>query len=74
MKQSYNFEPYHSDTCTVPITKITPDDGYYVFTYFDVCPFSPSQRYLATTRLPFQNRLPVLGDTADVCVIDLEEQ
>jgi hypothetical protein len=74
MKQSYNFEPYLSDSSSVPATKITPDDGYYVFTYFDVCPFSPSQRYLATTRLPFQNRLPVLGDTADVCVIDLQEQ
>ncbi len=41
MKQSYNFEPYLSDASAVPVTKITPDDGYYVFTYFDVCPFSP---------------------------------
>lgn len=74
MKQSYQFEPHASETCSVPLTRITPDDGYYVFTYFDVCPFSPSGRYLATTRLPFQDRIPVLGDTADVCVIDLEEQ
>jgi len=59
---------------SVPIRKVTPDDGYYVHTYYDVCPFSPSGRYLAVTRLPYQDRIPVLGDTADVCVVDLEEE
>ena len=54
--------------------RITPPDGYYIHTYYDVCPFSPSGRYLATTRLPYQDRVPVLGDTAEVCVIDLQEQ
>lgn len=74
MKRHYSFEPYCSDTCTAPVTRVTPDDGFYVFTYFDVCPFSPSQRLLATTRLPYQDRMPVLSDIADVCVIDLEEE
>ncbi len=74
IKRHYSFEPYCSDTCTAPVTRVTPDDGFYVFTYFDVCPFSPSQRLLATTRLPYQDRMPVLGDIADVCVIDLEEE
>ena len=73
METHYKFEPYRPDSFAVPVTRVTPKDGFYVFTYFDVCPFSPSQRYLATTRLP-QDRVPVLGQTADVCVIDLQEQ
>jgi len=32
MKQSYKFEPYLSGSSSVPVTKITPNDGYYVFT------------------------------------------
>ena len=56
------------------MTRVTPRDAPYVHTYYDVCPFSPSQRYLAVTRLPFEDRTAVLGDTAQVCVIDLREQ
>jgi hypothetical protein len=58
----------------VPLIKATPDDGYYVQTYFDVTPFSPSQRYLALSKLPFQDHVPTLGDIAEVCIIDLEEE
>ena len=57
-----------------PVTQVTPEDGHYVHTYFDVTPFSPSQRYFAVTRVPILSRLPVLGDKADICVIDLEAQ
>ena len=56
------------------MTRVTPRDAPYVHTYYDVCPFSPSQRYLAVTRLPFEDRTAVLGDTAQICVIDLQEQ
>jgi len=73
-KRSFDFRPCDVGNSLVPITQVTPDDGFYVHTYYDVCPFSPSGRYLAVTRLPYQDRIPVLGDTADVCIIDLEEQ
>jgi hypothetical protein len=73
-EKDYQFEALQSDDLAVPVTRVTPDDGFYAFTYFDVCPFSPSQRYLATTRLPFQDRIPRLGETADVCIIDLQAQ
>jgi hypothetical protein len=54
------------------VTRVTPDDGsFYVFSYYDLCPWSPSQRYLAVTRLPYQDRWPKLGDPAEVCIIDL---
>jgi hypothetical protein len=40
--------------------------------FFDTSPFSPSGRYLALTRLPFEDRLPAPGDVAEVWVADLE--
>ena len=72
--RQFAFQELRPERSEVPVTRVTPADGHYVFTYYDVCPFSPSGRYLAATRLPFQDRLPVLGDTADVCVIDLHRQ
>lgn len=68
------FRPYHPGRTLAPITCVTPDDGFYIHTFFDVCPFSPSERYLAVLRLPFQDRKPDWKDTADVCVIDLQER
>ena len=73
-KRRFSFRAWNSSNGRVPLKKITPDDGFYVHTYYDVCPFSPSGRYLAVTRLPYQDRIPVLGDTAEVCVIDLEDE
>ncbi len=71
---AFDFEPFRASPTLAPVTRVTPDDGFYVHTYYDVCPFSPSGRYLAVTRLPYQTRIPVLGDTADVCVIDLRDR
>ena len=73
-KKQYKFTSYKQTPSLVPVTKITPDDGSYIHTYFDVVPWSPSQRYYAATKLPFQNRPPVMGDLAEVCVIDLHEE
>ncbi len=73
-RKKYSFESMKSDQIRVPVLKVTPDDGFYVHTYFDVTPFSPSQRYFAVTKLPFQDHIPQLGDTAEICVIDLEKE
>jgi len=73
-KKYYAFKPWNPGKTLAPVTRVTPGDGFYVHTYFDVTPFSPSQRYFAVTRLPFQYRQPVLGDEAEVCVIDLLER
>lgn len=74
-ESSVNFQYTKADPdALAPILRVTPDDGHYIITYFDVTPWSPSQRYLAVTKVPELIRLPVLGDTAEVCVIDLEEQ
>ncbi len=37
-------------------------------------PISPSGRYAAVLKLPFQDRVPAHTDGADVCVVDLQEQ
>jgi hypothetical protein len=73
-KRKFAFSPYETGESLAPLTQVTPADGFYVHTYYDVCPFSPSQRYLAATRLPYQDHNAVFGDAADVCVIDLQEQ
>ncbi|MHC4192191.1 MAG: TolB-like translocation protein [Planctomycetota bacterium] len=73
-KNRFEFRSYRPERTVGKVTRVTPDDGFYLQTFYDVCPFSPSQRYLAVTRFPFQTRQPRVGETADVCVIDLEEQ
>jgi len=73
-KRYYAFRSWGAGKTLAPVTQVTPGEQSYVHTYFDVTPFSPSKRYLAVTRLPFDNRYPVLGDQAEVCIIDLEEQ
>lgn len=70
----FSFRPYRAGKTLGTVTCVTPDDGSYLHTYYDVCPFSPSQRYLAVTRVPCQDRIATLGETADACVIDLREQ
>jgi hypothetical protein len=39
--------------------------------FFDTSPFSPSGRYLALFRLPFEDRLPAPGDAGQVLLVDL---
>ncbi len=73
-KKNYEFVAYQADEFPAPVTRVTPDEGSYVHTYYDVCPFSPSQRYLAVTKVPYQDRNAAFGDTAEVCVIDLHEK
>lgn len=73
-EKDVEFRPYRPGKTVGKVTCVTPDDGHYIHTFYDVCPFSPSQKYLAVSRLPYQDREPVLGDKADVCVIDLEKQ
>ncbi|WKN44858.1 hypothetical protein [Tunicatimonas pelagia] len=72
--RSYKFRRYRPGNTIGDIWQVTPSDGFYTNTYYDVCPWSPSGRYLAVTRLPYQDRITVLGDRADICIIDLEEQ
>jgi len=73
-KQPFKFKTVTGKDIHVPVTQFTPDGGLYYQTYFDVTPFSPTQRYFVVTKFPFRDRLPVLGDLAEVCLIDIENQ
>ena len=70
----YDFLPYRENDTLCPVLRVTPDNGYYLHTFYDVCPWSPSQRYLACTKFPFQDREPNYRDKAQICVIDLQEE
>ncbi len=70
----YKFKKYRPGKTLGPVLQVTPEDGFYTNTYYDVCPWSPSGRFLAVTRMPYQDRATVMGDTAEVCIIDLEAQ
>jgi hypothetical protein len=56
----------------VPVHCVTPGAGAYIHRFYDSSPFSPTGRYLALTRLPFEDRLPKPGDVAQVVIVDLE--
>ncbi len=70
----YDFQPYRPGETLGPVVQVTPEDGFYGNTYYDIQPWSPSGRYLAVTRFPYQDRVTILGDQAEVCVIDLERR
>lgn len=72
-KRNVNFKPYRAGRTLGEILQVTPDDGFYMNTYYDICPFSPSQRFLALTKIPYQDRITKLGDQAEVVVVDLSE-
>jgi len=65
--------PYRPGQTLRPVNVVTPENGHYLTTFFDVDALSPSGRYLAVTRVPFIWRIPYLNDSADVCVIDLQQ-
>lgn len=66
------FPAYTEFSPRVPVHCVTPGGTGYIHRYYDSSPFSPSGRYLAVTRLPFEDRLPRPGDVAEIAIVDLE--
>jgi len=66
------FPAYTDFSARVPVHCVTPGGTGFIHRFYDSSPFSPSGRYLALTRLPFEDRLPRPGDVAEVVVVDLE--
>ena len=69
---SDRFPIYTKHDPTIPVWCATPDSGGYIHRFFDTSPFSPSGRFLALTRLPYEDRVPSPGDSADVILVDLQ--
>lgn len=66
------FPQYTKFDPQVPVYCITPAEGRVIHRYFTTSPFSPSGRYLAAFRLPYEDHPPRPGDRGQVIVIDLE--
>src|SRR5210317_1814350 len=68
---SKSFPKYTDYEPVVPVYCVTPELSGTVHRFFDTSPFSPSGRYIALTRFPFEDRLPIPGDKAEVLLVDL---
>ena len=66
------FPRYTDFDPAVPVWCVTPGTGRTFHRFFDTSPFSPSGRYMALTRLPFEDRVPGPADVAEVVLVDLE--
>jgi len=55
----------------VPCWCLTPNEGGFIHRFFDTSPVSPSGRYVALFRLPFEDRLPLPGEKGGVYLVDL---
>ncbi|MEQ9289629.1 MAG: hypothetical protein RIG77_22060 [Cyclobacteriaceae bacterium] len=73
-KKGFKIKAYKPGRFLSPVQCVTPDDGFYLHTFYDVCPLSPSQRYLVVTKFPYQQKTPMWGDESEVCVIDLHNE
>lgn len=73
MKISSKFPLYTEYDPKVPVYLVTPNEGRIIHRFFDTSPFSPSGRYIALFRMPFEDHLPQPGDSGEIVLIDLEE-
>ena len=72
MKISADFPRYTQFDPAVPVWCVTPNAGRCLHRFFDTSPFSPSGRFLACLRMPYEDRLPRPGEEAEVVLVDLE--
>ncbi len=72
MRLSDRFPLYEDFDPLVPVYCVTPGTGRVIHRFFDTSPFSPSNRYMALFRMPYEDRLPQPGDAGEIVVIDLE--
>lgn len=73
MKISNKFKIYDKYNPKVPIYCITQGKGAIIHRFFDTSPFSPSGRYVALFRMPFEDHLPQPGDSGEIVLVDLQE-
>jgi hypothetical protein len=71
---AFSLEPYRDESSSCAVAAITPEHDAFMHTYYDICPWSPSGRYVVCLRLPFEERRPNSTDKAEVCLVDLEQR
>lgn len=55
----------------VPVRVLTPGVGRVMQHFFDKSPISPSGKWIALLRLPYENKRAEPGDAADVILVDM---
>jgi len=65
------FPAYTDFDPMVPVARISPDGVPAIHRFYDTSPISPSGRYAAMLRFPYEDRSPSPGDDAQVLVVDL---
>lgn len=65
-----HFPRYTEHNPDVPVYAVCK--GRTIHRFFDTAPISPSGRYLALLRMPYEDRTPSAGDAGDVVVVDLQ--
>lgn len=65
------FPPYLKYGSRAPARVITPGEGRVLHRFFDSCPISPSGRWMALLRIPYEDRRAQPGDAADVILVEL---
>lgn len=63
------FPRYTEHAPAVPVYRVAT--GAVLHRFFDTSPISPSGRYLALFRLPFENRGPKPGEAGEIVLVDL---
>lgn len=64
------FQRCLSDDPSVPVWCTTAPLGRCIHRFFDTSPISPSGRFVAVTRLPYEDRPTAPGDPAEIVVVD----
>jgi hypothetical protein len=68
------FFPRHpSAVWQAPMWCITPQIDRCIHRFHDSSPISPSGRFVALTRLPYDDKVPVPGDRAEIVLVDVLE-
>lgn len=60
-----------SASCSKDWSEIPVAEGGVIHRFFDTCPVSPSGKYIALFRLPYEGKTPLPGDEGEVIVINL---
>ncbi len=66
------FPQYKEFNPDVPVYCVSNGNGGVFHRFFDTSPFSPTGRYIAGFRMPFEDRLPLPGEKGEIVVVDLQ--
>ncbi len=67
----YTYPTREGTNPNIKVHCITPNEGRVIHRFFDTSPISPSGRYAALCRFPYEDKNGAIGDTAQIVLCDL---